>query len=636
MTKLNKVIDTTHTELFFEHSLDLLCVLDFDSKFIKVNHQWQKILGWSKEELEGSFAIEKVYEEDARDSFLMFENSRRGDVSNAEFRWVCKNGNVVCLAWNSVCIPEHKQVYVIARNVSEQKELVRDLEEKRRRYYLANKATDTGIWDWSIRTNEVYYSSTWKAQVGYKKDELENSFESWQRLLHHEDYERVNRELNEYLNNPSGLFEIEFRLKHKDGSYRWIHNRAASLIGDDGKPYRMLGTHRDITQQRLIEEELKAAKAKAEVANVYKNNFLANMSHEIRTPMNGIVGFSELLKDEDVGSEDRQRFVKIINDNCRVLLNLIDDIIDVSKIEANELSLQKNDFSLQDLLKELREFYDTYKKKIGKDQIEIRISFPSHSHNDFVETDHYRLRQIFTNLINNSLKFINEGYVEFGYRVVNEKTLQLFVKDTGIGIPKDKQKIIFGRFHQSDESMTRSFGGAGLGLSISKGLVKLLKGKIWVESVVGKGSLFSFTIPYKPVEQYSFDMPRLHVPIKELNLKGVNILIVEDVDYNYEYLVEVLKPSGAEISWAKDGLEALHAIRSEKSQIVFLDIQLPKMNGLDVLKIVREEYPDLPIIAQTAYAMSDQIEEFNKLGCYDCLTKPLLPEEILAAVSKYV
>ncbi len=623
-------------DLFFEHSLDLLCVMDFEGRFVRVNQQWKKVLGWDRDELEGKYAIEKVFEQDKVDALVMFDNSKENEVSNAELRWMNRHEKPVWLAWNSVCILERKQVYIIARDVTAQKEVQQELEEKRRRYYLANKASDTGIWDWMISTNKVYLSTTWKAQVGYCNDELDDSFETWQKLLHPDDYEPAQAALNSYLANPDGLFEDEFRLKHKDGTYRWINNRAASLIDKEGRPYRMLGTHTDVTKQKQFEEELKLAKEKAEVANVYKNNFLANMSHEIRTPMNGIVGFSELLKDDEVQTEERQRYVKIINDNCKVLLNLVDDIIDISKIDANELKLQYSYFSLKDLLMELREFFENYKEKIQKNHIKIKISFPSYSHNDYVETDHFRLRQVLNNLIGNSLKFIKKGSIEFGYTVVNSETLQFFVKDTGVGIPEEKLNIVFGRFHQSDESFTRNFGGAGLGLSISEGIVQLLDGHIWVESTVDKGSMFSFTIPYKAIEQDVLDMPKLHIPIKELKLKGAKILIVEDVDYNYEYLAEVLKPSGAEIHWAKDGLSALDSIRSINFDIVFLDIQLPKMNGLQVLEKLRQEFPDLVVIAQTAYAMPDQIEEFYKLGCYDCLTKPLLPEEILAAVSKYV
>ncbi len=622
--------------LFFEHSLDLLCVLDCKANFLRVNDQWEAVLGWERGSLEGISALEIVYPDDIYDAANMFEMACSNEVSNAEFRWLRRNGEIAWLSWKSVFIEEKRQIYLIARDVSEQKEVFRNLEESRNRYYLANKATDTGIWDWFIRKDEVYFSSTWKSQIGYEKDELENSFETWQGLLHPDDYAKTNKALSDYLNNPDGLFEIEFRLRHKDGTYRWIHNRAASLLGKDGRPYRLLGTHRDITQQKQIEQELRDAKAKAEVATIYKNNFLANMSHEIRTPMNGIVGFSELLKDPDLEEEERLRYIKIINDNCKVLLNLIGDIIDISKIEANELKLEINQFNLKDLLRELKEFYDTYKINNQKRNIEIRISTPEYSHNDFVETDHFRLRQILINLIGNSLKFINEGYIEFGYTVVNEKTLQFFVKDTGIGIEKEKLQLVFERFHQNDHSFKRRYGGAGLGLSISQGLVKLLKGNIWVESELNKGTLFSFTLPYHPVTQFDFEMPELYVPIKDLKLSGAKILVVEDVDYNYEYISEVLKPSGAELRWARDGLMALQALKDETFQLVLLDIQLPKLDGVEVLKHITKHYPDIPVIAQTAYAMEGDQEFLYDLGCHDCLTKPLLPEDILATVSKYM
>ncbi|MCD6345785.1 MAG: PAS domain-containing protein, partial [Bacteroidales bacterium] len=365
---------------FFENSPDLFCILDNQWMIVRINKSWEEVLGWSSESLPGVELMQIVHPEDTDYMKFMLGNAFKGTVQNAESRLISKSGEVFWFSWKSVLQEDKKLIHVVARDISLRKKTIQKLEEQSRRFFLATKATDTGIWDWLIHQNKVYYSNSWKSQLGYEKDELTDSFETWQMLLHHDDYERANNELSAYLENPTELFESEFRLRHKDGSYRLIYCRAASLIGKDMKPYRMLGTHRDITEQRKFENELKDARIKAETANIHKNNFLANMGHEIRTPMNGIIGFSELLKEPDLDFSDKERYIGIINENCNQLLDLVDDIVDISKIEANEINLQFSCFSIRELLQETREFFNTHKYRVNKSHIEIRVITPDFEH----------------------------------------------------------------------------------------------------------------------------------------------------------------------------------------------------------------------------------------------------------------
>jgi len=729
---------------------------DLNGKILFSNQAFAKFLGWdSPQDLIGRKAVEfYVLPEDR--SGLVESLNRYGSVSNYEINIRDRSGDIkIILLQASV---RGSVITGIATDVTREKGYQAALEEQRRRYKLATTASDIGIWDWNIPANKIYFSSTWKSQLGYTPEELPNEFETWQGLMHPDDYERVYQSLYRFLDHPGPFFEIEFRLRHKNGTYRWIRNRAASLVDSSGKTYRMLGAHTDITERKKsqdqllkleravwqspvaiaitsksgqiefvnpkfceltgypleevlgknpsilnsghhkkvffkklwstilsgktwygkfhnkrkdgslviekasispvlntageithfvkiaeditnqvrLERELRDAKAKAEVANIYKNNFLANMSHEIRTPMNGIVGFAELLKEPDISTEEQSKYIRIINDNCGVLLNLIDDIIDVSKIEANEIKLQISQFSVKQLISELGDFYRTYRRNINRSGVEILTSTPEYSHPEFIETDHYRLRQVLTNLISNALKFCHQGFVEFGYNLFNDQFIQFYVKDTGIGIAPDKINIIFERFRQTDESITRKYGGTGLGLSISQGLVHLLGGDIWVESKQGLGSVFSFRIPYTPVSFPELDPVLLRQPDSEVSLKGVHFLIVEDVEYNYQYLKEVLRKQGARVSRASTGGQAVTQAINQIPDIILMDIQLPEMNGYEAIKRIREFNPDIPIIPQTAYAFAEEKEKCFALGCTDYLVKPVRLRELFSTISKYL
>jgi len=745
-------------QLFFDHAPDVLCVLDGSGVIEEVNPQWEIQLGRKSEEVLQKPFTGFVVEDDKAYTINFISGAFKGELTEGEIRMAGTEDRIRWFSWKMVVLPGQQSLLCFGRDITAQKEFEQELDERRRRYTLATSAAGVGIWDWQIVDNTVYYSSVWKRQLGYKPEELPNEFETWQKLLHPDDYEMAQHKLFTYVDHPEGIFEMEFRMRHKDGSYRWIYSRAASLKNADQRAYRMLGIHRDITKEKALREELlvlqravyqsaapilitdiegniqfvnpkycqltgfltqeitgrnprifksgkhskkfytqlwntildgrewsgrltnkrkdgslfieqvviapvlnpegeishfikvsediteqiklqkelEAAKNRAEVANIYKNNFLANMSHEIRTPMNGIIGFAELLKEPDLEDEERDRYIQIINDNCNVLLNLVDDIIDVSKMEANELRLQTTRFSLKKMLTELREFYLTYRSHAHREVVDIQLNVPEQFHQDVIETDQYRLRQIISNLINNALKFTHHGYIEFGYELMNFETLQFYVKDTGIGIPKEKQRVIFERFRQSDESLTRKYGGAGLGLSICEGLVGLLGGNIWLESEIDQGSIFYFRIPYRPVDKPTNGSKPVIQPVPgTIQLKGVKILVVEDIDYNYEYLYEVLKNTGARITWARDGKETLRLLKKKETDLVLLDLRLPDMNGFDIAADIKKQFPVLPVIAQTAYVASEDIEKFVAVGYPDYVIKPIRRKELFGAIGKY-
>jgi signal transduction histidine kinase len=394
----------------------------------------------------------------------------------------------------------------------------------------------------------------------------------------------------------------------------------------------------EIHEQARLKEALDKARQKAEEADILKSNFLANMSHEIRTPMNGILGFAQLLKMEEMTPEKRDRYIDIINHNGTMLVNLIDDIVDISKIEAGQLAINKGNCNLDDLMFELYTFFNELKYKQEKEHITIRLLNLNDDESNVVFTDGQRLRQVMVNLIGNAIKFTDKGTVEFGY--VNDQAegkILFYVKDSGIGIPEDKQEIIFERFRQVHEGSTRKYGGTGIGLFISKHIISLLGGKIWFESKVNEGTTFFFTIPYVSVHTKDDNTNYFETRTPEYSWTGKRILVVEDVEINFKFLQAILSKTHAEIVWARDGEEAVaRATQDNSIDLVLMDIQMPKINGYDATRQIRVQKPDLPIIAQTAYAMPNDNIRCIEAGCNDYISKPINSHLLLEKIDLYL
>jgi PAS domain S-box-containing protein len=594
--------------------------------------------------------------------------------------------------------------------------------------------------------------------LGYYPDELTDSYSEWKDLLHPEDKDRMTRSMESFLKSDMRVFEAEFRMKHKNGNYVWIKSRATALRDEEGKMIRMLGSHRDITEEKKsenefkklhqailqspiavvitdnlgyiefcnpafckitgwnsqevigkkpgilksgfqaagyyeklwrtissgnewqgefknkkkngeyywelasispirnsfgtithyvkiaenitylkkIEKDLKKAKQDAEIANNYKNHFLANMSHEIRTPINTIIGFSELIKNEGLLPQKRNKYSEIIEENSQSLLRLIDDIIDVSKIEANELKIKKEACPLGELFSELEMTYNNFLKRKQKPNLELVFSVPKEAHHDIIFTDPYRLRQILNNLYLNALKYTEKGKIEVGYSIVNETKLRFFVSDTGAGIPADRINNIFKRFNYNDESKVTDSGASGLGLSICKDLSVLLGGDIQVKSVEGEGSVFYLSLPYDKIK---IPMTRTAVkstPQARYNFSNFTIMIAEDTPYNYEYLYSILEKTGATILWAKDGIDVLKIYNNTKVDLILMDIQLPEISGYEATAQIRTTDKSIPIVAQTAYAMAEDRQKCLDAGCDEVLVKPMRMDEVLITVARFL
>jgi len=388
----------------------------------------------------------------------------------------------------------------------------------------------------------------------------------------------------------------------------------------------LLEAFMDISDIKEYEEQLEIEKDKANESNRLKSAFLANMSHEIRTPMNGIIGFAQFLSDPDITKEKLKKYSEIIIKSGNHLLALINDIIDISKIESGKLSINKSKVNINVLINELQVFFQSYIEKTKKTAINLEISTPLSNEKALIKTDPVRLKQILTNLINNAIKFTDKGSIKIGYQL-NDKTLVFNVTDTGIGIQKEKQKMIFKRFSQASGTTEKQYGGTGLGLSISKACVEKLGGKIWLDSEFGKGSEFFFSLPYKVVQSTNKSDNIFNSTINDF--KQAKLLIVEDDLINFTLLSELLKKNNINVLHSENAEDAISKVKANNDiKLVLLDIQLPGKDGNYAAREIRKLKPNLPIIAQSAYAFDKEKEISISAGCNGYLTKPVVFEEL--------
>jgi PAS domain S-box-containing protein len=390
-------------------------------------------------------------------------------------------------------------------------------------------------------------------------------------------------------------------------------------------------------QRSQLESELIKAKEKAEESDKLKTAFLANMSHEIRTPMNGILGFAEMLNDDHLGEGNRKKYVEIINNNGKMLMNLIDDVIDFAKIEAGEIKILQQDFSLNVLLSQIHASFLSESLKKERDNLKLRIRKAFSNEDCYIQSDPNRLRQVLTNLVGNAFKFTKEGFIEFGYESPKNGFIEFFVKDTGIGIPQEKLEVIFERFVQADYSRSRKYGGSGLGLAISKGFVELLGGKMWATSRENDGSVFYFTIPYKQATRKTREEIETKKPRTDYNWEGKLFLIAEDDTFSFKLLEGFLKKTNASILHANDGVQAVDICKNNPEiDLVLMDVQMPEMNGMEATRLIKEIRRELPVIAQTANAIAEERQKCFEAGCDDFVTKPINIAELFLKIDQWL
>ncbi|MFW5886546.1 MAG: ATP-binding protein [Bacteroidota bacterium] len=473
----------------------------------------------------------------------------------------------------------------------------------------------------------TYVNKAWQNNFGYAKKDIQKGVYLYQLFLKDDE--------NVLISNDKNNFYKESQAIRKNGS-RFSAVIYSSGVISKSKIKKIRGVIIDQTERKRYIKALEKEKQRAEKSDKLKSAFLANMSHEIRTPMNAIIGFSDLLNNPELFEEERQEYHQIIKQNSDSLLKLIDDIIDIAKIEAGELVITKTPSPINQLIKELLTTYKQHPLVINNG-LDLQTSCDADDQLA-IHTDYNRLKQVLINLINNALKFTEEGYIKFGYKLKPDH-ISFFVEDSGIGIPHEEQNEIFKNFRQVNQNMKHQHGGTGLGLAISKNIVQLLGGNIWVESEAGQGTCFRFTIPYLPVQKDQL-APETTKQDETLginfNFQGYTILIAEDDESNFSYLAELLKHLNFRIIRAFDGQEAVDLSLKYEIDLILMDIQMPVLNGYQATRKIKKINPELPIIAQTGYVMADEKEACMQAGCDDYLSKPIRNNQIIQILKQYL
>ncbi len=442
----------------------------------------------------------------------------------------------------------------------------------------------------------------------------------------------------EKLEKSNVVFLPQLLMLRKDGSEFFGEITSASIKGADGKISSVIMVIRDITQRKQNETELMQAKEKAEESDKLKSAFLANMSHEIRTPVNGIIGFLNFLSSDNLPSKRRQEYIRIIHNSSAQLVKLIDDIVDVAKIEAQQLDIRPTPCDVNDLMRELLMFFETYLYNSNKTRVALILDDSQFIDSCVAFVDSGRLRQILSNLINNAIKFTEKGYIRFGYRQSAFDQLEFFVEDSGIGLTKKQLGVIFERFHQAEHSSNRRYGGAGLGLTISQSLVQLMGGDIHVESAEGDGSSFYFTVSYIPVsfeDVHLFDLDGKISSRKPFG--GKNILLIEPITIKYKYYEKMLLATGASVTRVKNIQQWLDSVdKTNHIHAIVSDVSVFKGLDQEAIRKVRSARVGLPMILTMAGEKIDYKKSIRDSQCDTVLQEPIYYKGMLRALKKHL
>jgi PAS domain S-box-containing protein len=526
-------------------------------------------------------------------------------------------------------------------DITDRKNAEEKLLESEIRFSAAIEGTEAGIWDWDIVKDEVVFFKQWKAMLGYEDAEIENLFEGWKNLWHPDDVVAIEKSLTDHLSGLTEKYEIIHRCRHKDGSWHWIMTRGKLLRDIGGTPYRWIGTNIDITAQKQAEEDLIIAKKQAEAGSKAKSEFLANMSHEIRTPLNAVLGMGQLLADTKLNSQQRD-YLKKINRSSKLLLGVVNDVLDISKIEAGKLELEHHPFMLQDMLNDIRMMFASIAQKKG---LEFILNADVNLPRAFVG-DSLRLGQVFTNLLSNALKFTETGHVGMHIRKSAEEPasedtclLTFSIEDSGIGIDEEQMGRLFKTFSQADSSTTRKYGGTGLGLVISSRLVEAMGGTLEVSSVRGEGSRFFFTIEL-PKASHQTGITDRPAVLSD----GMNFLVVDDQDIARNVLRVILESWNVGVVEAASGMEAVEAVLAAQEQntpfdFILMDLKMPgEMDGLEAIRHLKHLHEigtltgkETPIFVISAYNR-DEIPPSESRLYKAFLGKPVIASELFYAM----
>lgn len=643
-TEMQLRSQTARLQAIFESGSHIMWTVNRKRHFTSFNRNYIKTLqeqyGITPRLNEYPHELKRLMQQEKIDGFWKERFKRAFDGQALHFEMIVKdlNGNI---RWREIYmnpIPnedgEVDEVSVIAHDITEKKLSEIALKESEEKFRTIFESFQ-----------DIYYRSDLKGRIqmispsirelgGYEPQELIGRAVT--DFFTPQDHSRrpAFRAMRELL-RKGRLKNIEINLRRKDGIEVASISNIRLLRDSQGRAYGIEGVVRDITELKRASEEVMRAKELAEHSLRVKENFLANMSHEIRTPMNGIIGMIDLLDSTNLSPEQRD-YVNILKESSETLLNILNDILDLSKIEAGKMQLRLRACSVRSIVEKVHHLFLPRAHKRGN-QLRFRIddSVP-----EYVLTDETRLVQILSNLVSNAIKFTEQGSIDILVRRINPQkkyiTLYFEVKDTGIGISTDDQRKLFHTFSQLDTSTKKAYSGTGLGLAIAKQLVELMGGRIGVESQPGQGSRFYFTVRVKPhkahTEKPSYTLEKSHM-FECLRRHRPRILVVDDNAINRKVAAEILQRAACRVDLAADAHSALQLVEEHSYELILMDIQMPEIDGIEAMQMMRTKYTQLPpIVAMTAYAMPEDHQRFIQLGMDDYIAKPLRAQQLLQKV----
>ena len=654
--------------LLAENAVDFIFYMDLKFKFKYLSPYVYDSMGYLPEELIGT----RLYKYTSRKEFVKIVRVSMGVVVNYKANPVVlfqtklkhKNGIEIPVEISGKVVLDEKGKPIglqgSVRDITERYKAEDDLRESEEKWRTLTENSADHI---MLLDSEYIIRFINHTVPGLKMEDVigKSSFD-----FVPSEYRQVATDCFELVRKKGEPSHYETKYIQANGSTMYFDVRISALKDKNGKITGLISTSNNITERKQAEKEmerlneklviqndeltesvnriqhinnkLEKALNRAEESDRLKSSFLANMSHEIRTPMNGILGFASLLKERSLSGEEQQKYIDIIESSGKRMLNIINDLINISKIESGQMKVS---LSETDINEQIDYIYTFFKPEAEMKGIRLSISNSLQNTELVIKTDKEKIYAILANLVKNAIKYTKDGFIEIGYILKTDREdaeLEFFVKDTGIGIAKNKQKLVFDRFVQADLSLSSNYEGAGLGLSISKAFVEMLNGEIGVESEEGVGSRFYFTIPYL-IKKKEKNVPKEeNNQIKRgMQSESLNILIAEDEQTARAYLSIIIKDIGKKIMYAETGLEAVKLCRENKDvDLILMDIKMPEMDGYIATSLIREFNKDVIIIAQTAYALATDREKAIKAGCNDYISKPIIKEDLLAIIAKYL
>ena len=620
-------------QIMIKTSKDGFWIVDaITGKFLDVNQSYCDMIGYSRDEILQMTIQDVDAIETSEETKKHIERIKELGFDSFETKHKTKSGKIIDVDASVTFISFNgNKFFVSVKDISERKRA----ESEILKLSQAVEQSPVSVMITNLMGNIEYVNPKFVELTGYSSNEIEgknprflNSGE-----LPKEEYKKM---WDTILSGK--VWRGEFHNKKKNGELFWESASISTLTDNNGTMKYFLAVKEDITILKKSYEDLVFAKNKAQESDRLKSAFLANMSHEIRTPMNGILGFAGLLKESELSGEQQQEYINIIEKSGERMLNIINDIVSISKIESGIMDIHLSEMNVNN---QLEFIYNSMKLDADRKNLTLSFTNALPDKEAVIKTDSEKFYSIISNLVKNAIKYTIKGNIEFGYhlKTVSEtEVLEFFIKDTGIGIPKDRQEAIFERFIQADIEDKMARQGAGLGLAISRAYVKMLNGKMWLESKPNFGSTFYFTIPYnsktkqKPVKKnLSYDWE------DKTQLELFKVLIVEDDETSVALMLKMVSKLSKEVLTAKNGLDAINLCRLNPDiDLILIDIQMPVMNGYNATKQIRQFNKDVIIIAQTAFALSGDKENSLVAGCNDYISKPINREKLTEIIFKHL